>query len=159
MLSLDDVRWQSLEHAYGPAGNIPPLLRAAASDTLPWHLPESAGYDLWSALCHQGDSYTASFAASPHLIALAPDQLKGRRYDALYLAGCIELARLEERSPTIPLDLRDDYTSAVSEGLVLARTAVAKAWDHDSKLVLEASALAFAGEAMRAREILERDAD
>jgi hypothetical protein len=67
MLSLDSPHWRELQHAYGSAADIPPLLRALES------LPPSAGreepwFTLWSALAHQGDVYSASFAAVPHVI-------------------------------------------------------------------------------------------
>src|SRR5215475_8916129 len=76
MLSLDDPRWSELQHAYGVASDIPALLGQLAD------LPCSHGnaepwFSLWSALAHQGDVYSASFAAVPHVIAaLAIDPSK-----------------------------------------------------------------------------------
>ena len=57
-----------MEHAYGQASDIPPLLRQLQN------LPGSEGqsepwFTLWSALAHQGDVFSASFAAVPHVIA------------------------------------------------------------------------------------------
>ena len=57
--------WSALHHAYGTAEDVPALLdRAAADDQEAWS-------ELWSALCHQGTSYTASYAALPHLAEMA----------------------------------------------------------------------------------------
>jgi hypothetical protein len=72
MLDLHSARWHDLEHAYGSAGDIPDLLRQLPTAAVrspdgerePW-------FTLWSALCHQGDVYPASFAAFPHIIAAA----------------------------------------------------------------------------------------
>jgi hypothetical protein len=65
-LSLDDTRgWADLKHAYGSAGDIPHLMQqllalsASSGRDEPWFSP-------WSALAHQGDVYSASFAAVPH---------------------------------------------------------------------------------------------
>jgi len=90
MLSLADSRWSELRHAYGSASDIPALLEQLVG------LPSSEGnqepwFSLWSALAHQEDVYSASFAAVPHVIealsvsawsivrlrALLPKQLTG----------------------------------------------------------------------------------
>lgn len=62
MLSLDSPRWGELEHAYGSAVDVPALLGALRD------FPKSEGqrepwFSIWSALAHQGDVYSASFAA------------------------------------------------------------------------------------------------
>jgi hypothetical protein len=73
VLSLQSARWSELQHAYGRAADIPSLLEHLRE------LPKSEGeaepwFTLWSALAHQGDVYSASFAAVPHVVAaLATD--------------------------------------------------------------------------------------
>lgn len=67
-LSLESPRWSELEHACGPATDIPAQLsqiyafpeRNGETDEGPWH-------SLWSAIAHQGDVFTASYAAPEHL--------------------------------------------------------------------------------------------
>ena len=157
MLELDDSRWATLTHAYGHAADIPPLLAKAGEDTRPGHEPGSTWFDLWSALCHQGDTYTASYAAVPHLIALAPGHLERKRYDPLFLTACIELARLEGRGPAIPSQLATSYTEALARGWALAQAHVGSAWDEDSEAALRASAAALGGDAAGARAILDAD--
>ena len=92
---MSTIRWDALEHAYGPASNIPGLLdlarRAPASLTStdePWS-------SLWSALCHQSDVYTASYAAVPELVDIADARSADRDAvrDCLLLASVIELER------------------------------------------------------------------
>ena len=54
MLSLESPEWANLHHAYGPASDIPRLLRQldtlplASGNAEPW-------FSIWSALAHQGD--------------------------------------------------------------------------------------------------------
>ncbi|WP_405443657.1 hypothetical protein [Streptomyces niveus] len=66
---IDDIDWSALTHAYGPADDIPDLLRAAGS-------PDAARRDpaldeLISSLCHQGSIYPATAAAVPFIARLA----------------------------------------------------------------------------------------
>lgn len=107
MLSLDSSRWAELTDAYGGASRIPRLLEQAAQ-----HL--SADGDLWSALCHQGDVYTASYAALPHLVAVARSGADRRSIAALDLVGAIEAARLQGKGPAVPGDLAAAYDAALS---------------------------------------------
>jgi hypothetical protein len=57
VLSLESANWSELGHAYGSASDIPGLLAKLSA------YPAKSGYDsepffsLWSALCHQGDTY------------------------------------------------------------------------------------------------------
>ncbi len=82
--------WSQLTHAYGTAEDIPALLDRLATD------PDDAGWsDLWSALCHQGTTYPASYAALPRLADLAgrPEPIYAGQ--AVALAGAI-VADFEE---------------------------------------------------------------
>jgi len=159
MLALDDPRWATLSHAYGRAEDIPVLLNRAENDLRPGHQRESTWFDLWSALCHQGDTYTASYAAVPHLVRLVSGHLKHQRYDPLYLVACIELARLEGRGPAIPPQLVDSYRESIDRAKSLAEAHVATAWDRDSEIAIRASAAALAGDANTARAMLDADDD
>ncbi|MFJ6136817.1 hypothetical protein [Kitasatospora sp. NPDC092286] len=83
-LDLGMTDWSQLSHAYGAAEDIPPLLdRIAAEPSAElWH-------DLWSALCHQGSVYSASFAALPWLAGTAESRNREQAVNALVLAGAI----------------------------------------------------------------------
>ncbi len=115
MLSLDDPRWSELSHAYGSAADIPALLKQAADDpspkldyrTPPW-------FDLWSALCHQGDAYSASFAALPHLIAIAETAPPPIAFDVFLLPAAIDVARVGGRAPEVPSFLHAAYFDAIA---------------------------------------------
>ncbi|SMC29097.1 hypothetical protein SAMN02745857_03599 [Andreprevotia lacus DSM 23236] len=76
--------WHDLEHAYGPADDLPALLQALTPD------PEAGVWgDVWSRICHQGTVYSASFPALPILQALAASWPAAQRSMPLCLAGCI----------------------------------------------------------------------
>ena len=157
MLSLSDAKWSELRHAYGAAGDVPELLALAATDPRPGHHRESAWFDLWSALCHQGDAYSASLAALPHLIALASESLARHSYEPLLLAASIEQARLEGRSPPVPADLASDYNTAIERGRQLAEQAVAGAWNEDARVALAGSLAVFRGDLAGAQAIFGAD--
>jgi hypothetical protein len=128
MLGLNDSRWNELEHAYGNASNIPGLLKqlsmlpAATGEEEPW-------FSLWSALAHQGDVYSASFAAVPHVIAaLATDPLKA---DSTYFQfpAWVECCRVNKDVP-IPEDLAWDYKRSLSQLPRLVAEASKRTWDE-----------------------------
>jgi hypothetical protein len=126
-LPLDSSRWGELQHAYGHASDIPDLLRqldtvpSAVGDQEPW-------FSLWSALAHQGDVYTASFAAVPHVVrALATSPLTA---DSSYFqfTAVVEVWRLENQM-SIPEDLRGAYSAALAALPDLVAQASARKWD------------------------------
>ena len=114
MLSLDDPRWTTLQNAYGESSGIPKLIRQAEG------LPEDGGSDaepynsLWSALCHQGSVYPASYAALPHLVRIVEQNPNKFRWSLLALVHGIELGRTAEKAPKIPDDLAGFYQHALS---------------------------------------------
>ncbi|GGR33087.1 HEAT repeat domain-containing protein [Streptomyces netropsis] len=68
---IDDIDWAELEHAYGPADDVPGLLRAAGS--VDAGVRDEALEELFSSLCHQGSIYSATAAAVPFVAELAVD--------------------------------------------------------------------------------------
>jgi hypothetical protein len=127
MLALDDPRWSTLRHAYGAAGDVPRWL-----DALP---DEDVWESLWSALCHQGSVYTASYAAVPHLAAIAGalPPVPQARYWKLIAA----IAGARDAAP-IPDDLRDAYEVALE--IARARILVCLTPDADASWLLVAIA-------------------
>jgi hypothetical protein len=75
--------WTLLTDAYGRADEVPALLAAAGTDD------PSAWEELWGRLCHQGTVSTASYAAIPHLAALALRSHPVGYNQALALAAAI----------------------------------------------------------------------
>lgn len=159
MLPLNAEAWATLRHAYGAASDLPRLLQEAESDTRPGHHRGSAWFRLWSALCHQGDAYSASYAAVPHLVAMVPAKLAQKMVDPLYLVAMIELSRLEGRGPEVPETLRAEYAAALGEARVLVEQALPLAWDRDARVALEGSLAALRGDISGAWAILDPDED
>ncbi|HKI35483.1 MAG TPA: hypothetical protein VKA46_26745 [Gemmataceae bacterium] len=159
MLPLDSKRWRKLSHAYGDAADIPSLLTDLES------LPPDAGpeaepyFSLWSALCHQGDIYTGSYAALPHIVRVmgtAPEQVPMTLF---LMVACIEVARSKGRGPAVPLDLQADYSAALARIPELVAGAARKNWDHWYCGAALAAVAAAKGFGQLAEAVLELDPD
>ncbi|UYQ64374.1 HEAT repeat domain-containing protein [Streptomyces peucetius] len=68
---IDEVEWASLEHAYGPADDVPELLRGLASADPAER--ENALDGMYGAVHHQGDVYDSTLACIPFLMELVAD--------------------------------------------------------------------------------------
>jgi hypothetical protein len=76
--------WSTLKHAYGNAEDVPGLLARLSPD------PEASVWEeLWSRLVHQGDVYSASFAALPALVDAAEQWKPSERAQLLALAASV----------------------------------------------------------------------
>jgi len=99
MLALDDPRWSTLQHAYGPARDTPEHLRALSA------APPGRDGAIWAALAssllHQGGLYPATYAAVPHLAALLPGAQLERQWTILDF-----LSPVFRRSPREEHDFR-----------------------------------------------------
>jgi hypothetical protein len=157
MTELPSVDWASLEHAYGSAEDIPGLLLSAETDTRAGSTPGSTWFDLWSALCHQGDSYTASYAAVPFLVRLAAQPLYRTQYEPLMLAASIEVSQMSGRGPSIPKELVVSHSAALGHGLQLALDAVKRPLDKDSRIAFRGCVAAFHGQGLTARNIWDSE--
>lgn len=129
--------WSRLSHAYGSAEDIPALLdRIAAEPT------SELWSDLWSALCHQGSVYSASFAALPWLAGTAGSDDREQAVNALTLAGAIMAGAGPGREAD---DVRARHAAEVAALLSLANERLRTAGDRDEYVYLLESVLAFEG--------------
>jgi hypothetical protein len=130
MISLESGDWQRLQHAYGPASNIPALLRQLAQDSRPKsHYKDEPWFSLWSALCHQGDVYNGSYAAVSHIVQLGITALGPIDNGFFLLPACIEVARHKGRGPDMPSELADSYFHALRGLHECAYRHAADDWD------------------------------
>jgi hypothetical protein len=127
VLKLEDPRWSQLRHAYGAADDIPNLLKqleglpSSEGDSEPW-------FSLWSALAHQGDVYSASFAAVPHVVralARAPERAD---YSYFQFPAWVEICRAKTGAE-IPKDLEPAYLDALSRLPELIGVASRRPWE------------------------------
>jgi len=152
-----EAQWNNLSHAYGSAADIPDLLGQAETDLRQGDKPESAWFALWSALCHQGDIYSASYVALPHLIELAQLPTYQENYEPLWLAAHIELARREGRGPPFPPGVKASYQNALHTAFRLSQDSRALPLDKAELWVYEICFAVFSGDIVRARELLDLD--
>lgn len=157
MLSLDAPHWSELRTAYGDAATIPSLLRDLAAMP-PFEDYRSEPYfSLWSALCHQGDVYTASYAAVPHVVAAMRAHPSGFHAALLQLVACVEIARARGRGPTIPTDLEAAYQSALRELVDLAHAVTRRPCDEGTFRVATAALAVAHGHVDLADALIEMD--
>jgi hypothetical protein len=129
MLALESHRWSQLTHAYGPATDIPALLRALKT------LPAAEGknepwFSLWSALAHQGDVFESSYAAVPHVVealTTAPDKADASYF---HFPAWVEICRAKG-GPSIPNDLEAPYFEALQRLPALVSAASHASWSPE----------------------------
>ena len=160
MLSLEDERWGELQQAYGSAANVPELLRQLRSSPGPTgSYQEEPWYSLWSSLCHQGDVYTASYAAVPHIVKIGCETRSPIAFSFLQLPSAIEVARRNGRGPELPVELSQEYHRALTslaEVVCLHRN---EPWDQPMLLSAMAAQAVAKGHIEVAEAILNLDGD
>ncbi len=122
LVGLDDVLWSTLEHAYGPADDVPEILRdVARGDT------EAVGA-LYGNIWHQGTVYPATSKAVPFLVDLlaGPEEVVVPLVHLLaciargtgYLAVHQSLSPPSERPSTAELDDEAAWVRAARAAVV-----------------------------------------
>ncbi|MEW1910948.1 HEAT repeat domain-containing protein [Kitasatospora sp. NPDC085895] len=94
---LDDIDWASLEHAYGPAGDVPDQLRALCGEGRDDR--GRALHALYGNIFHQGSRYQASAFAVPFLARMAADRSRRGRAQALELMSGLAIGYDEAHLP------------------------------------------------------------
>ncbi|KAI0159381.1 hypothetical protein BJ166DRAFT_530039 [Pestalotiopsis sp. NC0098] len=93
LAGLSDIDWSNLEHAYGQADDVPPLIRKLQSSDE--KEITSAYHVLYTNIFHQGSRYSASSAVVPFLYRLVVNPKTSSRENILRL-----LTRLAVGEPT-----------------------------------------------------------
>ncbi|MFC0506695.1 hypothetical protein [Micromonospora costi] len=108
LAGLDDVPWESLHHAYGPAVDVPDQLRALRSGEA--SVRRRALSELSGNVYHQGTRWGASCHAVPFLVALADDP---GTPDRAAVAGLLRAVVLgDRRGDALPFDPRPTFAAA-----------------------------------------------
>jgi hypothetical protein len=153
MLDLNSPRWSKLEHAFGNAGDTPSLLGQLRD------LPKSDGnnepwFSIWSSLAHQGDVYSASFAAVPHVIAALASAPERADESYFQFPAWVEICRVKTATEP-PEDLRSAYFESLARLPGLVAAAATRNWEPGF-LACALSAIAAAkGQPMVAEAVLE----
>jgi len=112
VIPLDSARWKTLRHAYGAAGDVPDLIRAIEAEKMPNYRDGGTWFDVYSSLYHQYSTYSATYAALPHIVRIADTGTLGQRIAVMCLVGEIQVHGHADE--TIPSDLIPDFESAVA---------------------------------------------
>ena len=150
------VDWSTLEHAYGPADDVPELLAAIDAGVEP--AAGEAVSELFTLLYHQGSTYSATEAALPTLVDLA---LTGAALRPAIITFLGSLAREDHTHPLIGeyrdqlIDLLDDPDAEVREpaawlladyGGGQVTTRLAERYHTETDVTVRASLLRAVGE-------------
>jgi hypothetical protein len=115
-------------------------------------------FSLWSALAHQGDVYSASFAAVPHVVRILVRDPCRATFSFLQFPTWVEICRVKKKA-SIPRDLEEAYFAALAmlpESVAVASRAE---WD-DCRLSCALAAVAAAkGKTDVAEAILELNSE
>jgi tetratricopeptide (TPR) repeat protein len=87
LAGIDGVGWRGLRHAYGPAEDVPDLLRLLLSDEA--DMRGDALRALYSNIWHQGTVYQASAYVVPFLLRMLADQRTPGRLSVLHLLSSL----------------------------------------------------------------------
>ncbi len=117
---LDSIDWDRLRHAYGPAGDVPGLIRSLRFDD---RVERDAVYfELYGNIYHQGSRYEASAHAVPFLVELALDPLTPDRGEVLTLITLLAIGFSQEHLPD-GFPLEELRTRAAGRGAALGSRA------------------------------------
>lgn len=157
MLSLDSPKWAQLKHAYGSASDIPELLRQLDG------FPESKGkqepwFSIWSALAHQGDVYSASFAAVPHIVGVLSTAPERATSSYFQFPAWVEICR-RHKNFRVPSALLPAYSEALAQLPALVGAVAAQPWDEGFLRCALSAIAAAKGFPAVAEAVMELDPD
>ncbi|HEV2150471.1 MAG TPA: hypothetical protein VGR37_23930 [Longimicrobiaceae bacterium] len=164
MLDLDSPRWGELMHAYGSAHNLPDVLRQVQTELSadvqpdedePERALESAWFELASAICPMGEVNPASFAAVPHIVALAAKYDIEIRAQLLQLVARVEAGRHRPGAPSVPDDLEQAYRASISRIPHLVAARAGDEWDPTTAQALAGILLVAKGHPQLGMAVIE----
>jgi hypothetical protein len=155
VLDLQSPRWRKLTHAYGSAEDIPVLIEQLRTAPAPKNYQDEPWFSLWSALCHQSDVYTASYAAVPHVVAIAAGKPEKERIPHISLVAHIEACRHRKKAPRIPTDLRSSYSSALEHVASMIIECLRQQWGEEEYAILLGAYAVMRGQPRLGNAIME----
>lgn len=102
MFALDNKKWRLLNHAYGKADDIPEMLLELEEN----FESEKADKLFYGYLCHQYSTYSATFAAVPHIkeIAFRGNSSSKIQADIIIFCGLVHASRNGDNRSRIASD-------------------------------------------------------
>jgi hypothetical protein len=164
LLDLDSSRWGELTHAYGSARDLPDLLRRVRVELSQEILPgeddlegalASAWFQLASTICPMGEVSPASYAALPHIVALAASHEIEVRAQLLQLVARVEAGRNRPDAPPVPDDLEPAYRAALTRVPHLVAARVGDEWDPTTAQALAGILLVTKGHPQLGMAVIE----
>ena len=146
-----------LRHAYGEAGDIPYLLSQITDFPVESDWQAEPWFSLWSALYHQGDAYSASIAAVPHIVRTLANSPARATLSFYLLPTSIAIAD-HENPVDVPSSIRSDFNEATAALGSIAGAALPLILDPDIAIAAQAAVLVSQGAYQQAGELLEADA-
>ena len=154
MLSLDSPHWAELRQAYGTAEDVPRLLEALACIGREEARAE-VWFALWRTLHRPGETFTASYAAAPHLLAIGATFGVRERAEAVHLLTRIEASRREPASAPVPNDLAEAYALSVDSLPEFVAAVAGEPWPAEVAQIFAAAMLVGKRQPELARGVLE----
>jgi hypothetical protein len=122
-------------------------LPSSLNDNEPW-------FSLWSALAHQGDVHSASFAAVPHVIEALASAPSRADFSYFQFPAWVEACRVKNGVP-VPEDIAPAYFESLSRLPALVAAAASREWDEEFLRCALAAVAAAKGHAAIAEAVLE----
>jgi hypothetical protein len=124
MIELDSSDWHVLRHAHGPAIDVPLLLCQLSANPRPQNDHRGEPWiSLWSSLCHQGDVYSASYAAVPHVVQIGWTAAGEIDSGLFLLPTCIAVERAIGRGAILDDQAASSYARGKLHGCAFAHGA------------------------------------
>lgn len=124
---IDDVPWERLHHAYGPAVDVPGQLRLLRSRDE--QVRARAHWEMRGNIYHQGTRWQASCHAVPFLVALVADAGTPERAAVMNLLRAVSIGDLRECD--LPLNLDQQFGAAATASDDDVALVVAVLYDED----------------------------
>lgn len=129
MLPLDSPKWGELDYAYGTAEKIPDAIRSM-EEPVDVKFFDEFGNDIF----HSSTIYSATFAAIPHLAAIAarrsPSDL--HRHGLIVFIGHVaESYFFFNYQPFCPAELLPDFEKSLNDTKAMILESLATEWSDD----------------------------
>ncbi len=121
LATIDNIPWSSLKHAYGFADDVPQQIKDLGSQDD--QIRESALYELYGNVYHQGTRYEASPYVVPFIYELLQSEKVAKKEELIYFLVSIALGSASELLPSginseeFRIGLKNEYNDLTTKEL------------------------------------------